>query len=64
MTIESSVGQTRQTRKPLMPSSIVTLVTTGIFKRLVIAAIVARAAFSSMQGTKKEVPRRNLDQSI
>ena len=42
----------------------VTLVTTGIFKRLVIAAIVARAAFSSMQGTKKEVPRRNLDQSI
>lgn len=64
MTIGVSVDQTLQTRKPLIPSSIVTLVTTGIFKRLVTTATVARAAFSSMQGTKKEVPRRNLDQSI
>jgi hypothetical protein len=30
------------------------LVTVVIFKRLLIAAIVPRAAFSSMQGTKKE----------
>jgi hypothetical protein len=49
-----SVAQTRHTRKPLIPSSITTLVTTGIFSRLLIAAIVFRAAFSSMQGTKKE----------
>jgi hypothetical protein len=51
---EFSVAQTRHTRKPFMPSSITTFVTTGIFSRLLIAAIVFRAAFSSMQGTKKE----------
>jgi len=50
----SSVAQTRHTRKPLMPSSITTFVTVGIFSRLLIAAIVLRAALSSMQGTKKE----------
>jgi hypothetical protein len=49
-----SLAQTRHTRKPFMPSSITTLVTTGIFSRLQIVAIVSRAAFSSMQGTKKE----------
>ena len=43
---EFSVAQTRHTRKPFMPSS--------IFNRLQIVAIVSRAAFSSMQGTKKE----------
>ena len=47
-----------------MPSSITTFVIVAIFNRLLITTIVSRAAFSSMQGTKNEVPRRNLDQSI
>jgi hypothetical protein len=51
---EFSVAQTRHTRKPFIPSSITTFVTVAIFNRLLIAAIVSRAAFSSMQGTKKE----------
>jgi hypothetical protein len=51
---EFSVAQTRHTRKPFMPSSITTLVTVATFNRLQTDAIVFRAAFSSMQGTKKE----------
>jgi len=49
-----SLAQTLHTRKPFIPSVITTLVTTGIFNRLQIDVIVSRAAFSSMQGTKKE----------
>jgi hypothetical protein len=50
----TSLTQTRHTRKPFMPSSITTLVTVDNLSRLLITAISFRAAFSSMQGTKKE----------
>lgn len=57
-----SLRQVRQTRNPLIPSSMVTLVTTSIFSRRVILAIVFLASTWSMQGTKKLCPFRNFPQ--
>lgn len=49
-----SLCHSLQTRNPLMPSSMVTLVRTLIFSRLQTAATSFLAASWSMQGTKKE----------
>jgi hypothetical protein len=57
-----SLRQVRQTRNPLIPSSMVTFVTIGIFSRRVILARVFLASTWSMQGTKKLCPFRNFPQ--
>jgi len=57
-----SLRQVLQTRNPLIPSSMVTLVITAILNLFVIFAIVFRAALWSMQGTKKLCPFRNFPQ--
>jgi hypothetical protein len=60
----SIVVQTRQTRNPLIPSSTTHFEIVSIFSRFVTTCNDLRAAFGSMQGTKKEVPFLNRFQFI
>jgi hypothetical protein len=54
----------RHTRKPLIPSSMVFLVTIGTLRRLVTSITVFLAAFTSRHGNHRDVPLRNFFQFI